>query len=103
MRRDLIDDARSRSGLFNLTGREEITAAKPDTDLAIQIDRLMGELSRQHPHLPQVVELKYFLGLADDECAEILNLQPRTLARQWQDARWWLFRRLAQVPEGPAW
>jgi len=41
-----------------------------------------------------IVELKYFLGLADKETAEVLGLPLRTMQRQFGDARRWLMERL---------
>jgi DNA-directed RNA polymerase specialized sigma24 family protein len=35
--------------------------------------------------------LKYFLGLTDEEAAEVLGIKLRTMQRMWRDARQWLF------------
>lgn len=92
MRRDLIDDARraKRSTSWTGGGNETITMEMPA--IARQIDRLMPALYASHPHLPQVVELKFFLGLPDEECADVLGIDVRSFQRLWQDARWWLYQ-----------
>ena len=41
-----------------------------------------------------VIEVKYFLGLTDEEAAEALGLKLRTLQRTWRDARQWLFEQM---------
>jgi DNA-directed RNA polymerase specialized sigma24 family protein len=41
-----------------------------------------------------VVEVKYFLGLTDDEAAAVLGMPLRTLQRAWRDARQWLFQKM---------
>jgi DNA-directed RNA polymerase specialized sigma24 family protein len=41
-----------------------------------------------------LVEVKYFLGLTDEEAAEALGLKLRTMQRMWREARQWLFERL---------
>ena len=41
-----------------------------------------------------MVELKYFLGLTDEEAAEALHLPLRTAQRRWVEARKWLFEHL---------
>jgi DNA-directed RNA polymerase specialized sigma24 family protein len=41
-----------------------------------------------------MVELKYFVGLSDEEAAEALHLPLRTAQRRWIEARKWLFERL---------
>ncbi len=37
------------------------------------------------------MEVKYFLGLSDEEAAESLGMKTRTMQRMWRDARQWLF------------
>ena len=46
------------------------------------------------PEWCRIVEVKYFLGLTDEEAAEALGIKIRTLQRMWFDARQWLFTRL---------
>jgi DNA-directed RNA polymerase specialized sigma24 family protein len=41
-----------------------------------------------------LVEMKYFLGLTDEEAAEAMGLKLRSMQRMWSDARQWLFARL---------
>ena len=41
-----------------------------------------------------VVEMKYFLGLTDEEAAEAMGIKLRTMQRMWSDARQWLFERM---------
>jgi DNA-directed RNA polymerase specialized sigma24 family protein len=43
----------------------------------------------------QVVELKFFAGLTVEETAEVLNVSPDTVARDWRMARTWLLRELS--------
>lgn len=63
-------------------------------DRAIEIDRHLDDLSRLEPDWCAVVELKFFLGLTDEETAGALGLPLRTMQRMWRDARHWLFERL---------
>lgn len=97
MRRFLIDYARSRGGQIKLPLDEITPTVKtnaPNVELAIAIDRLLDELGRKNPDQCAMVELKYFLGLTDDEAAEALHLPLRTAQRKWLEARKWLFERL---------
>jgi hypothetical protein len=41
-----------------------------------------------------LVEVKYFLGLTDEEAAETMGLKLRTMQRMWRDVRHWLFEHL---------
>jgi RNA polymerase sigma factor (TIGR02999 family) len=97
MRRYLIDYARSRpkAEFVALEGLEELLpAGSPRLDLAVTVDRLLNELGEIHPDWSQVVEVKYFLGLTDEEAAEVLGMKLRTLQRKWRDSRQWLFERV---------
>jgi DNA-directed RNA polymerase specialized sigma24 family protein len=54
--------------------------------------------------LGQVVEMRYFGGLSEEETAEALGITPRTVRRDWVKAKGWLFRELnvADPPEADA-
>jgi len=97
MRRYLIDHARGRPSaeFVAFVGMEDFLAAdSPRVDTAVTVDQLLDEMARTKPEWCQVVELKYFLGLTDDEAAEVLGLKLRTMQRMWRDARQWLFDRI---------
>jgi RNA polymerase sigma factor (sigma-70 family) len=42
----------------------------------------------------QVVELRYFGGLTNEEIAEVLKVSPATVERDWRYARAWLYQEL---------
>jgi RNA polymerase sigma-70 factor, ECF subfamily len=43
-----------------------------------------------HPRKSQVVEMRFFGGLSVDETAEVLQVSPMTVKRDWTFARAWL-------------
>jgi RNA polymerase sigma-70 factor (ECF subfamily) len=97
MRRYLIDHARGRpeAEFVALEGMKEfLPAPSPKLNLAITVDRLLDELAETKPEWCMLVEVKYFLGLTDEEAAEALNMKQRTMQRMWRDARQWLFARM---------
>lgn len=97
MRRYLIDHARGRPDVefVALEGVENLfPATSMKMDLAVAVDRLLDQLAEAHPDWCTLVELKYFLGLTDEEAAEMLGLKLRTMQRMWRDARQWLFERM---------
>jgi RNA polymerase sigma factor (sigma-70 family) len=49
-----------------------------------------------NPRQSQIVELRYFGGLSEEEIAEALKISPRTVRRDWSLARAWLYRELTQ-------
>jgi RNA polymerase sigma factor (TIGR02999 family) len=96
MRRYLIDHARGRPHA-EMVPLEEMKGLLPaDTEkltLAITVDRLLEEMAQVQPEWCTLVEVKYFLGLTDDEAADALGIKLRTMQRMWADARQWLFER----------
>jgi DNA-directed RNA polymerase specialized sigma24 family protein len=97
MRRYLIDHARGRPNaeFVALEGIENLLpASSVKLDLAVTIDRLLEQLAETKPEWCTLVEVKYFLGLTDEEAAETLGLKIRTMQRMWRDTRKWLFEQL---------
>jgi RNA polymerase sigma-70 factor, ECF subfamily len=94
MRRHLIDHARGRPDVefVSLEGIQNLLPANsPKVELALTVDRLLDRLAATKPEWCTVVEVKYFLGLTDEEAADALGVKVRTMQRMWLDARKWLF------------
>jgi RNA polymerase sigma factor (TIGR02999 family) len=53
----------------------------------VDIDAAIAELARVSPRLAQVVEMRYFGGLNDDEIGVALGINGRTVRRDWDKAR----------------
>jgi RNA polymerase sigma factor (TIGR02999 family) len=97
MRRYLIDHARGRPSaeFVALEGFEEILPADSGKiDLALTVDRLLDDLAETKPDWSMLVEMKFFLGLTDEEAAEAMGVKLRTMQRSWSDARRWLYTRM---------
>jgi RNA polymerase sigma factor (TIGR02999 family) len=97
MRRYLIDHARGRpdADFVALDGIQDLLPAQTaKIDLAITVDRLLDQLSATKPEWCTLVEVKYFLGLTDEQAAEVLGMKLRTLQRMWLDTRMWLFEQM---------
>jgi RNA polymerase sigma factor (TIGR02999 family) len=97
MRRYLIDHARGRPSaeFLALEGLENVLPADSGKiDLAVTVDRLLDELAETKPEWSMLVEMKFFLGLTDDEAAEAMGVKLRTMQRTWSDARRWLYTRM---------
>jgi len=103
MRRYLVDYARAKPianvPLDDL--EEKAPGGQFQVELALAVDALLDELGKESPRRRTVVELKFFLGLTDQEAAEALNLTLHTFQREWSRARRWLFERL-ESKEGKA-
>jgi RNA polymerase sigma factor (sigma-70 family) len=51
-------------------------------------------LAKLNPRQSNVVELRFFGGLTEEEIAEALKVSPRTVRNDWRLARAWLYREL---------
>jgi len=102
MRRILIDRARSKSRLKRGGGRVslditdfDLAEALPD-DKILLVDDSLEEFKREDPAKAQIVLLKFFAGLTNEQVAEVLNVNERTVRRQWEFAKAWLFDRISR-------
>ncbi len=62
------------------------TLAGP-ADEIVDVDAAMQQLAAVDPRLVQVVEMRYFGGMKDDEIAQALEVSARTVQRDWEKAR----------------
>ena len=102
MRRILVDFARERRNLKRGGAARRITldeglVVSPDngTDL-LALDEALQRLAALSSRQSQVVELRYFGGLNEEEVAEALKVSPRTVRHDWSLARTWLYRELSR-------
>jgi RNA polymerase sigma factor (TIGR02999 family) len=101
MRRILVDHARQHQAAkrpgaaVKVTLDDRIAAASPPVDCELLLlDSALTELAALEPRQAQVVELRYFGGLSEQEAAEVLSLSRATVTREWQAARRWLYGRM---------
>ncbi len=102
MRRILVDFARSRQNLKRGGGAQQITfdealevCSERGADL-IALDDALKTLEKLNQRQSQIVELRYFGGLTEEETAEVLKVSTRTVRRDWSLARTWLYRELSR-------
>ena len=100
MRQLLVDRARSANADKHGGGwlRDDFTRALdlpiPEQTRLPELDAALTELAALEPRMAQVVELRYFIGLSVAEVAAMLELEERTVYRDWAAARAWLKDRL---------
>jgi RNA polymerase sigma factor (TIGR02999 family) len=100
MRRILIDHARrhayaKRGGGAQQVSLEEAATVAPDLGLElIRLDEALNTLAEMDPRRSQVVEMRYFGGLNNEEIAGVLNISENTVTRDWNMARAWLYQQL---------
>jgi RNA polymerase sigma factor (TIGR02999 family) len=99
MRRILVEHARrhnlKRGGGVPHISLEEAAVVSGDEDVnLVALDNAMTVLARIDPRKVQVVEMRFFGGLSVEETAEVLNVSPVTVKRDWRAAKAWLYREL---------
>lgn len=101
MRRILVDHARERQAAKRLGGirvtlDERMRTVEPIDCDVLMLDEALQALGQLDERQAQIVELKYFGGLSEEEVAAALSLSRATISREWQSARAWLYRRITK-------
>src|SRR5947209_9842470 len=106
MRHILVDAARRR--VAKKRGGEEVRIAFDELRLGgekrdvearavevLAIDRALTSLSALDARLSQLIDLRFFAGLTEEETAEVMGTSERTVRRDWRKARSFLFQALS--------
>ena len=97
MRRILIDRARAKSrlrrgGRVERVPLEHVTIASEDPpETVLAINEALETLAARDPFKAEVVKMRYFIGLSQDEIAHALGVSVPTIRRHWAIARAWLY------------
>jgi len=108
MRRILVDAARARGshkrgGLTPKVNIDETAVLSPAPDRSIlALDEALTAFSEVAPRQAKVVELRYFGGLTEEEIVTALKISSRTVRRDWDLARAWLWRELRHTIREPS-
>ncbi len=100
IRRILVDHARNRQrvkrggGVVQVTLDEAIAFPQTTGVDVVALDDALQSLSQLDARKCRVVELRFFGGLSVDEAAEVLQVSPETVMRDWKMAKAWLFHEL---------
>jgi RNA polymerase sigma factor (TIGR02999 family) len=97
MRRILVENARRKTRLKHGGGREreelaDIAVSEDKTDQRLlALDGVLDQLAAEDPAKAQLVKLRYFAGMNEEEAAAALGISRATAARHWSYARAWIF------------
>ena len=101
MRRILVDHARARraqkrGGSAMFVSLADVSDEADDARVAdvLAIDQALQRLAAVDAEQVRIVELRFFAGLSVEETAHVLGRSPRTVKREWQLAKAWLYREL---------
>ena len=72
-----------------------VVSPHKSTDI-LALDQALEALTAVDPRKAKVVELKFFGGFETDEIAQLLQVSPQTVLRDWKLAKAWLLREMQQ-------
>jgi RNA polymerase sigma-70 factor, ECF subfamily len=102
MRRILVDYARAqlrskRGGKQQKVSLDDSLLVSPDrTDELLAVNESLARLEAMDSRQGRIVELRYFGGLTVDETAEVLHVSSKTVLREWNVAKAWLYGNLKE-------
>jgi len=99
MRNILVESARRKSAVKH--GGDRKREAFPDDGLAdltrglpieeiLALDEVLDEFEQVHERAARVVSLRYFVGLTNEQVAEVMDIGLSTVKRDWRFACAWL-------------
>jgi RNA polymerase sigma factor (TIGR02999 family) len=106
MRRILVDHARRRQAVKRSPDQDLPPAASEEAGLRIEellaLDAALDRLAALDERQVRVVELRYFAGLSVEETAQVLDVSPSSVKRDWVSARAWLHLQLSSREGRPS-
>jgi RNA polymerase sigma factor (TIGR02999 family) len=100
VRRILVDAARARQShkrgghAVKVTFNEGLVVSEQRSMDLAALDDALNTLSAVDPRKAKMVELRFFGGLSVKETAEVLNVAPNTVLRDWKLAKAWLWHEM---------
>ena len=100
MRRILVDYARQHGakkrneGAVVVSLDDAVAVSAEQSAAAIEVDELLERLAALSPRQAQVVEMRFYGGLSEEEIAAAIGKHVRTVRRDWLMARAWLHEQL---------
>ena len=100
MRRILVDHARRRGyekrggGALQVSLDEAMIVSQDRAAEVVALDEALRALAEIDARKSQIVELRFFGGLSIEEAAEVLQVSPGTVMREWTLAKAWLKREM---------
>jgi RNA polymerase sigma factor (TIGR02999 family) len=100
MRRILIEHARRKNAVKRGVDFERVNFENVDVAILAEggefllLNDALEKLEREDPDAAQVVKLRFFAGLTNEQAGKVLGVTDRTAKRYWTFARAWLFQEL---------
>src|SRR5437667_8000589 len=101
MRRILIDNARRKRSLKRGAGAHRLdldqvdVAVKADDETLLLINEALEKLAVEDPQSAELIKLRFFVGMTNEEAAQALGVSERSAKRYWTFGRAWLYREIS--------
>jgi RNA polymerase sigma factor (TIGR02999 family) len=102
MRRILVEQARRKRRQKHGGGRPRVdldlaglVSPMPEEDL-LALDEAMTRFAAEDPTRARLVQLRFYVGLSNEEAAQVLGISAVTAKRYWRYARAWLHRAVSE-------
>jgi len=102
MRRILVEAARRRlaakrgAGAAHVPFDEIEVVSDSDAERLVEVHEVLDRLEETDPVKASIVRYRFFCGFENEEIASILGVNEKTVRRQWEMAKVWLFRKINQ-------
>src|SRR2546429_5712107 len=103
MRHILIDHARSHlygkrgAGAQHVPLDEVVVVSQERAAELVSLDDALTSLAKIDERKGKIIELRFFGGLRVDETAQVMNVSPVTVMREWRAAKAWLHREVSAI------
>lgn len=106
MRRILIENARKKArqkrggpNLQKVDLRHLNLAFEADDETLLIVHEALERLSRLAPIKAELVKMRFFIGLSNEESARVLQVSEATVKRYWEFSRAWLLREIRRLQD----
>lgn len=106
MRRILIERARRKQAAKRGAGFERLdlehadVAINADDETLLLVNDALDKLAREDSEAAELVNLRFFAGMTNDEAAAAMGVSVRTAKRHWTFARAWLYDEIRRSGSG---
>ena len=96
MRNLLVDHARANARDKRGGGRPQVVfdvvpdLQDIDPEMLLALDMALQRLAEMDARASRIVELRYFVGLTNEQVAEVMGVSEKTVKRDWAAAKAWL-------------
>lgn len=100
MRQILVDHARAHatgkrgSGVIDFSIDDVQIPVEERAAAILALDEVLDRLAKLDEQQAKIVEMRFFGGMTNEEIADSLGISQRTVSRDWETARLWLYREL---------